>query len=89
MESGINSENWRNYAECRKGDPELFFPLGETKQYHDQIEKAKKICSACGAAALCLEYALSTSENQGIWGGLTEDERKALKRRAHRARRMP
>ena len=53
----------------------------------DQIEKAKSVCGRCSVTEMCLQYALETNQDSGVWGGLSEDERRALKRRAARARR--
>lgn len=76
--------DWRDKAECVTVDPELFFPIGSEKSpvVQEQIEKAKRVCGRCTVQVVCLEYALSTGQNDGIWGGLTEDERRELKRRA-------
>ena len=52
-----------------------------------QIDKAKAVCGRCSVTEMCLQYALDTSQDSGVWGGLSEDERRALKRRAARARR--
>jgi WhiB family redox-sensing transcriptional regulator len=86
----INKEktmDWRDSAACLKVDPELFFPVGNTGPAVDQIEKAKAVCARCTVTEQCLQYALETSQDSGVWGGLSEDERRALKRRAARARR--
>lgn len=68
---------WQEGALCAQTDPEAFFPDpgGNTKEI-------KKICSKCDAKEDCLEYALENDERWGIWGGLTERERRRLKRRA-------
>ncbi|MCB1340268.1 MAG: WhiB family transcriptional regulator, partial [Pseudooceanicola sp.] len=68
-------------------DPELFFPVGNTGPAVDQIEKAKAVCATCTVTEICLQYALESGQDSGVWGGLSEDERRALKRRAARARR--
>ena len=47
----------------------------------DQIEKAKAVCARCTVTEVCLQYALETGQDSGVWGGLSEDERRALKRR--------
>ena len=52
----------------------------------DQIEKAKAVCARCTVTEVCLQYALETGQDSGVWGGLSEDERRALKRRNARAR---
>jgi WhiB family redox-sensing transcriptional regulator len=79
--------DWRDSSACLTVDPELFFPVGNTGPAVDQIEKAKAVCARCTVTEQCLQYALETSQDSGVWGGLSEDERRALKRRAARARR--
>lgn len=68
---------WQADALCSQTDPEAFFPEkgGSTRD-------AKKICTQCEVKAECLEYALSNDERFGIWGGLSERERRRLRRRA-------
>lgn len=78
---------WLNEARCLNEDPELFFPVGNTGPALEQIEKAKSICRQCTVSAQCLEYAIRESQDTGVWGGLSEDERRSLKRRYARARR--
>jgi WhiB family redox-sensing transcriptional regulator len=70
-------EEWQDRALCAETDPEAFFPEkgGSTRE-------AKRICSGCEVRAECLEYALAHDERFGIWGGLSERERRKLKRRA-------
>ena len=79
--------DWRNNAACLTVDPELFFPVGNTGPAVDQIDKAKAVCGRRTVSEMCLQYALDTNQDSGVWGGLSEDERRALKRRAARARR--
>ena len=81
--------DWRDKAACLTADPELFFPVGNTGPAVDQIEKAKAVCGRCTVTEICLQYALETGQDSGVWGGLSEDERRALKRRAARARAPP
>ena len=78
---------WLNQARCLNEDPELFFPVGNTGPALEQIEQAKSICRQCNVAANCLEYAIKENQDNGIWGGLSEEERKSLKRKYARARR--
>ncbi|AZC13480.1 MULTISPECIES: WhiB family transcriptional regulator [Microbacterium] len=68
---------WQTDALCSQTDPEAFFPEkgGSTRD-------AKRICSSCDVRTECLEYALQNDERFGIWGGLSERERRKLKRRA-------
>lgn len=65
-------DDWRARAACARLDPGLFFPDGaeaETRQ-------AKRVCAACPVRAECLRFALTSPEQYGIWGGLTEGERR-------------
>ncbi|MDV8000889.1 WhiB family transcriptional regulator [Rhodococcus sp. IEGM 1408] len=70
-------ESWQEQALCAQTDPEAFFPEkgGSTRE-------AKKICTGCEVKAECLEYALANDERFGIWGGLSERERRRIKREA-------
>lgn len=69
--------SWQELALCAQTDPEAFFPEkgGSTRE-------AKKICVNCPVRQECLEYALAHDERFGIWGGLSERERRKLKKRA-------
>ncbi len=68
---------WQDRALCAQTDPEAFFPEkgGSTRE-------AKRVCTSCEVRSECLEYALGNDERFGIWGGLSERERRKLKRRA-------
>ena len=79
--------DWRHRAACLEEDPELFFPVGNTGPSLLQIEEAKAVCRRCDVVETCLRWALDTGQDAGVWGGLSEDERRALKRRNARARR--
>jgi WhiB family redox-sensing transcriptional regulator len=68
-------------AACRSSDPDLFFPIGTTGAAKEQIVAAKHICETCGVTAQCLEFALLTNQESGIWGGLSEDERRKVRAR--------
>ncbi|MDR2999118.1 WhiB family transcriptional regulator [Microbacterium sp. NPDC057659] len=76
-EEDDNALAWQADALCAQVDPEAFFPEkgGSTRD-------AKRICSSCDVRGECLEYALNNDERFGIWGGLSERERRKLKRRA-------
>lgn len=78
--------DWRHNAVCREEDPELFFPLGNTGPALLQIEEAKAVCRRCPVMEPCLQWALEAGVDDGVWGGLSEDERRAMKRRAARNR---
>ena len=70
-------DDWQERALCSQTDPEAFFPEkgGSTRE-------AKRICTGCEVRDECLEYALAHDERFGIWGGLSERERRRLKRAA-------
>lgn len=75
--------DWRHRAQCRieNQDPELFFPVGTSGPVIVQIEQAKAVCRRCPVSEQCLHWALETGQDAGIWGGMTEGERRTLKRR--------
>jgi WhiB family redox-sensing transcriptional regulator len=68
---------WQERALCAQTDPEAFFPEkgGSTRE-------AKKVCLSCDVSGECLDYALANDERFGIWGGLSERERRRLKKSA-------
>ncbi|MBP2341076.1 WhiB family redox-sensing transcriptional regulator [Saccharothrix coeruleofusca] len=76
--------DWRHRAACRDEDPELHFPVGSSGPALLQIEDAKTVCRRCPVTADCLAWALESGQDHGVWGGLSEGERRALKR--HQAR---
>ena len=78
--------DWRHRAACRDEDPELFFPIGTTGPALLQVDDAKAVCRRCTVIDDCLSWSLETSQEAGVWGGLSEDERRALKRRQARTR---
>ena len=77
IEGGAEEPEWQERALCAQTDPEAFFPEkgGSTRE-------AKRICSGCDVRAECLDYALAHDERFGIWGGLSERERRRLRRPA-------
>ena len=72
--------SWRAQAICRDTDPELFFPVGTTGHALTQIDRAKQVCGECPVSVQCLEFALETNQDSGIWGGTSEEERRVLRR---------
>jgi WhiB family redox-sensing transcriptional regulator len=66
---------WQDLALCAETDPEAFFP-----EKGGSVREAKKVCRKCEVRAQCLEYALENDERFGIWGGLSERERRHVKR---------
>ena len=77
--------DWRHHALCRDEDPELFFPIGTSGPAAVQVEEAKLVCRRCAVRSDCLSWALETGQDAGVWGGTSEDERRALKRHSTRA----
>jgi WhiB family transcriptional regulator, redox-sensing transcriptional regulator len=75
IDGGVEEPEWQERALCAQTDPEAFFPEkgGSTRE-------AKRICSGCDVRAECLDYALAHDERFGIWGGLSERERRRLRR---------
>ncbi|MFD4029758.1 WhiB family transcriptional regulator [Streptomyces sp. NPDC058637] len=80
-------DSWRMHAACRDEDPDLFFPIGSTGPALVQTEDAKAVCATCPVREQCLEWALENGQESGVWGGLGEGERRALKRRTRRQAR--
>ena len=77
LEEESEEAGWQERALCAQTDPEAFFPEkgGSTRE-------AKRVCGGCEVRAECLGYALEHDERFGIWGGLSERERRRLKRQA-------
>jgi WhiB family transcriptional regulator, redox-sensing transcriptional regulator len=73
-----NSEDWRREARCSTVDTSVFFPTGKSGMSATQA--AKRLCSDCPVRARCLEFAVTTNQEYGVWGGADEDERRALRR---------
>ncbi|MGN9762612.1 WhiB family transcriptional regulator [Streptomyces sp. SD31] len=77
-------DDWRDHAACRHEDPDLFYPIGTSGPMLLQTEQAKAVCRRCSVREQCLRWALDTEQFIGIWGGTSENERRALRRRARR-----
>jgi len=75
-------KDWRHAALCQEEDPELFFPIGDTGPALTQIEQAKRVCRRCPVTEACLRWALESGQDSGVWGGMSEIERRELKRRS-------
>jgi WhiB family redox-sensing transcriptional regulator len=71
--------DWRNDAACRDVDPDLFFPIGTTGPALRQIGEAKRVCRTCPAQTQCLAWALDNTVVDGVWGGTTGEERRAMR----------
>ena len=83
----MENDGWRDLAACRDTEPDLFFPVGTTGPAIVQIESAKKVCMECESRQPCLEFALTTNQDSGIWGGTSEEERRKLRRQWMAAKR--
>jgi WhiB family redox-sensing transcriptional regulator len=69
------TQHWRQFARCLGVDPDIFHPVSDDDAY-----VAKSICAVCPVREPCLEHALAVREKHGVWGGLTERERRRLVR---------
>lgn len=72
---------WQAKAACRGPQARAFFPPAAGERRHERAERetrAKAICGQCSVRGACLEYALSIRERHGVWGGLSESERRAM-----------
>ena len=78
----IEARGWQDYANCLGVDPDLFFP-----ERGASTREAKEVCKGCVVREDCLEYALANGEKFGIWGGLSERERRRIRRQRALARR--
>ncbi len=77
----VIAADWREIALCRDSEPGLFFPVGTTGHALELIDEAKRICGECPVQESCLQYALQTNQEAGVWGGYAEDERRRLRKR--------
>jgi WhiB family redox-sensing transcriptional regulator len=76
---------WLTAAACIGEDPDLFFPIGSSPPAAEQTARAKIVCHACPVRAECLEWSLVTYQDAGVWGGLDEEERRAIRRARRRS----
>lgn len=83
----MQDDSWREYAACRDTDPDLFFPVGTTGPALEQIANAKAVCDTCEAKTPCLDYAITTNQDSGVWGGTSEEERRQIRRKFVAAKR--
>lgn len=73
-------EDWREQALCAQVDPDLWFP-----EKGSQTHASKKVCAACPVAAQCLEWAVTHKQREGVWGGKSDQERRAIERQRKQA----
>ena len=79
MHTHANNE-WLCQAACTSGDPDLFFPTGTTGPALDQLYQAQRVCHACPVRSNCLEWANRIDADFGVWGGLSENDRRTRAR---------
>jgi WhiB family redox-sensing transcriptional regulator len=79
---------WVARAACIGEDPELFFPVGTGEPAVAQAEIAKRVCAGCPVRDICLEWALQTCQDAGVWGGLDEEQRREIRRERRRVAAM-
>ena len=77
----LGDRSWQGQANCLGVDPDLFFP-----ERGASTREAKGVCRGCVVREECLEYALVNGEKFGIWGGLSERERRRIRRQRTLAR---
>lgn len=80
MEVRDADPDWREYANCKGIDASVFF-----LDWGSTTDQAKSICATCPVQVECLEYAVMTNQNYGVWGGLTEPERRKIRHERRRA----
>jgi WhiB family redox-sensing transcriptional regulator len=80
--SGQAAQKWRAAGLCKGSDPLVFYPPSEDDSL---AEQAKTICGMCAVRQTCLEFALTNREKHGVWGGLTERERRRVLRQRRRS----
>ncbi len=73
----LTDQDWRAHAECSGSDPDLWFAPGAIEH-----KLAKRVCRVCPVRRECLNYAMEAPVDHGIWGGLTERERRRYRRKA-------
>ena len=81
--AGEEDRSWQGQANCKGADPDLFFP-----ERGASTREAKEVCRGCVVREDCLEYALANSEKFGIWGGMSERERRRVRRARALERRL-
>ena len=80
--------DWIQRALCRDVDPDIFFPVGTSGPALEQAQRAKAICASCKVRAQCLDWALATGQDSGVWGGMDEEERREIRRARRRETAM-
>lgn len=78
--------DWRQASRCLGASPDDFFPIGQGQAAREQAERAKGVCFRCAVREQCLDWAMAGDIQHGVFGGLDEDERRALAAEARRRR---
>ena len=81
-QSALFDDDWRAAAACRDMETDIFFPESD-----EEAGPAKAVCARCPVIEPCLSFALANRQEQGVWGGMTETERRRLRRRRQEAAR--
>ena len=76
----LTSATWRQHAACRGIEPEIFYPITD-----EEADAAKSVCDVCAVRHPCLEWALTSRERDGVWGGATEKERRRIIRQRRKS----
>lgn len=76
----LTNQTWRQHAACRGVEPDIFYPATD-----EEAEVAKAVCAVCPVRQPCLEYALTSRERDGVWGGATEKERRRILRQRRKS----
>jgi WhiB family transcriptional regulator, redox-sensing transcriptional regulator len=76
----VPAADWRSRAACAGSDPEVFFPIGTMGPGLREVSRALTICRGCPVSATCLDWALRSRQEFGVWGGTTEEDRRLLLR---------
>lgn len=74
-----DDSRWRDDAACRNTDPDLFFPVGSIDEAAEETRAALDLCQRCPVREQCLEFAMVTNQRDGIWGGMSEEDRRRMR----------
>ncbi|WP_443055527.1 WhiB family transcriptional regulator [Streptomyces sp. NBC_00690] len=75
---GPHTMEWQRDAACASEDPELFFPITGLGPEAEQVDRAKQICARCPVADACYDWARSTGQRSGVWGGVNATQRRSV-----------
>lgn len=84
----MTGTEWHERAACREYDPDDWFEIPTGRPHDDPIAEIRAICNTCPVKTQCLQFALDTGQEYGVWGGTTPAERAAARHRAHRRSRL-